>query len=94
MAHKSHGANRKHGRETLPCNQKNQTHEASRQEHAMGTRSRSCGQWDVWEAVLSPACPDGLPCRLYDKLFFFVLNLIILMYDALLGTMALRPAHW
>ena len=42
--------------------------EANHQEFAAGTHSRSCGQWDVWEAVFSPTCPDGFPCRLYDKL--------------------------
>ena len=25
------------------------------------------GQWDIWEAVFSPVCADGHPCRLYDK---------------------------
>lgn len=42
--------------------------EANHQEYAQGTHSRSCGQWDIWEAVFSPACEDGFPCRLYDKL--------------------------
>lgn len=42
--------------------------EANHQELALGTHSRSCGQWDIWEATFSPACPDGFPCRLYDKL--------------------------
>eukprot|EP00928_Gymnodinium_smaydae_P072961 TRINITY_DN56233_c0_g1_i1.p1 TRINITY_DN56233_c0_g1~~TRINITY_DN56233_c0_g1_i1.p1 ORF type:complete len:618 (+),score=54.39 TRINITY_DN56233_c0_g1_i1:196-2049(+) len=41
--------------------------EANHQELAMGTHSRSCGQWDIWEATFSPACEDGFPCRLYDK---------------------------
>eukprot|EP00746_Dinoflagellata_sp_MGD_P042260 gnl/MRDRNA2_/MRDRNA2_20246_c0_seq1.p1 gnl/MRDRNA2_/MRDRNA2_20246_c0~~gnl/MRDRNA2_/MRDRNA2_20246_c0_seq1.p1 ORF type:complete len:618 (+),score=113.67 gnl/MRDRNA2_/MRDRNA2_20246_c0_seq1:69-1922(+) len=43
------------------------TEEANHQELAQGTHSRSCGQWDIWEATFSPACPDGFPCRLYDK---------------------------
>lgn len=42
--------------------------EANHMENAQGTHSRSCGQWDVWEATFSPACPDGYPCRMYDKL--------------------------
>jgi hypothetical protein len=36
-------------------------------ELALGTRSRSGQQWDIWEAVYSPAGPDGYPARLFDK---------------------------
>jgi len=36
-------------------------------ELAEGTRSRSGGQWDIWEAVFSPVAPDGYPRRIYDK---------------------------
>eukprot|EP00931_Biecheleriopsis_adriatica_P106550 TRINITY_DN80986_c0_g1_i1.p1 TRINITY_DN80986_c0_g1~~TRINITY_DN80986_c0_g1_i1.p1 ORF type:complete len:634 (+),score=83.63 TRINITY_DN80986_c0_g1_i1:48-1904(+) len=42
--------------------------EANHQELAQGTHSRSCGQFDIWEATFSPACSDGFPCRLYDKM--------------------------
>jgi hypothetical protein len=41
--------------------------EANIKELVLGTHSRSCGQWDIWEAVFGPACEDGFPCRLYDK---------------------------
>ncbi len=37
-------------------------------ELALGTKTRSGGQWDIWEAVFSPAGPDGYPMRLWDKL--------------------------
>jgi hypothetical protein len=37
-------------------------------ELALGTKSRSGQQWDIWEAVYSPAGPDGYPARLFDKL--------------------------
>ncbi len=37
-------------------------------ELALGTKTRSGGQWDIWEAVFSPAAPDGYPMRLWDKL--------------------------
>lgn len=36
-------------------------------ELALGTRSRSGQQWDIWEAVYSPAGPDGYPQRIWDK---------------------------
>lgn len=37
-------------------------------ELALGTHSRSGGQWDIWEAVYSPQGPDGYPARIFDKL--------------------------
>ena len=36
-------------------------------ELALGTRGRSGGQWDIWEAVFSPVGPDGYPRRIWDK---------------------------
>ncbi|MDX1905773.1 MAG: alpha/beta hydrolase-fold protein [Bacteroidia bacterium] len=36
-------------------------------ELALGTRSRSGQQWDIWEAVYSPQGPDGYPVRIWDK---------------------------
>ena len=32
-----------------------------------GDRSRSGGQWDIWEATFSPVGPDGYPKRIWDK---------------------------
>lgn len=37
-------------------------------ELALGTRTRSGQQWDVWEAVFSPVGPDGYPKRIFDKI--------------------------
>ncbi|MGQ0703012.1 MAG: hypothetical protein ACT4PM_07780 [Gemmatimonadales bacterium] len=37
-------------------------------ELALGTRSRSGDQWDIWEAVYSPVGPDGYPKPIWDKL--------------------------
>jgi hypothetical protein len=36
-------------------------------ELALGTKSRSGDQWDIWEAVYSPVGKDGYPVRLFDK---------------------------
>ncbi|MEM6629662.1 MAG: alpha/beta hydrolase-fold protein [Bacteroidota bacterium] len=36
-------------------------------ELALGTKSRSGQQWDIWEAVYSPVGPDGYPQRIWDK---------------------------
>eukprot|EP00041_Stephanoeca_diplocostata_P023371 m.572767 g.572767 ORF g.572767 m.572767 type:complete len:671 (+) comp22274_c0_seq9:118-2130(+) len=36
-------------------------------ELVLGNRSRSCGQWDIWEAVFGPRGADGYPERIYDK---------------------------
>jgi hypothetical protein len=36
-------------------------------ELALGTKSRSGGQWDIWEAVFSPQGRDGYPARIFDK---------------------------
>ena len=37
-------------------------------ELALGTKSRSGQQWDIWEAVYSPVGADGYPKRIFDKL--------------------------
>ncbi|PCC74132.1 hypothetical protein SAMN02745121_08485 [Nannocystis exedens] len=39
----------------------------NRLELALGTRSRSGQQFDIWEAVYSPVGPDGYPRRIFDK---------------------------
>jgi hypothetical protein len=36
-------------------------------ELAVGDKSRSGGQWDIWEAVFSPMGEDGYPMRIWDK---------------------------
>jgi|RhiMetdeSRZDD1v2_1073273.scaffolds.fasta_scaffold94611_1 putative esterase len=36
-------------------------------ELVLGTKSRSGGQWDIWEAVFSPVGADGYPKRIWDK---------------------------
>jgi hypothetical protein len=36
-------------------------------ELVLGAHTRSGGQWDIWEAVFSPAGPDGYPKRIWDK---------------------------
>jgi hypothetical protein len=36
-------------------------------ELVVGDRSRSGGQWDIWEATYSPAGPDGYPRRIWNK---------------------------
>lgn len=36
-------------------------------ELALGTKTRSGQQWDIWEAVYSPVGPDGYPKRIWDK---------------------------
>lgn len=41
--------------------------EQNRLEEVLGTKTRSGGQWDIWEAVFSPVGPDGYPARLFDK---------------------------
>lgn len=37
-------------------------------ELALGTNSRSGDQWDIWQAVYSPAGDDGYPKPIWDKL--------------------------
>ncbi|MFN2513699.1 MAG: hypothetical protein ABR568_20050 [Pyrinomonadaceae bacterium] len=36
-------------------------------ELALGTKSRSGGQWDIWEAVYSPVGTDGYPKPIWNK---------------------------
>ena len=36
-------------------------------ELAVGDRSRSGGQWDIWEATYSPVGADGYPKPIWDK---------------------------
>ena len=36
-------------------------------ELALGTKSRSGGQWDIWEAVYSPVGSDGYPKPIWNK---------------------------
>lgn len=42
--------------------------EMNHMELALGTKSRSGGQFDIWEAVYSPVGPDGYPKPIWDKL--------------------------
>ena len=39
----------------------------NRFEAALGSKTRSGQQWDIWEAVFSPVGPDGYPKRIFDK---------------------------
>jgi hypothetical protein len=41
--------------------------EMNQRELALGTRSRSGDQFDIWEAVFSPMDADGYPKRIFDK---------------------------
>ena len=41
--------------------------EMNQRELALGTRSRSGDQFDIWEAVFSPMGSDGYPKRIFDK---------------------------
>ena len=36
-------------------------------ERALGSKSRSGQQWDIWEAVYSPVASDGYPQRIWNK---------------------------
>ena len=36
-------------------------------ELVIGNKTRSGGQWDIWEAVFSPMGDDGYPMRIWDK---------------------------
>ena len=40
---------------------------AGHMELAIGGKSRSGDQFDIWEAVYSPVGPDGYPARIWDK---------------------------
>ncbi len=42
--------------------------ESNYMELALGTKSRSGQQWDIWEAVFSPQADDGYPKRIFDKI--------------------------
>ncbi len=37
-------------------------------ELVLGNKTRSGGQWDIWEAVFSPMGDDGYPRRIFDKM--------------------------
>ena len=37
-------------------------------EYVLGTHGRSTEQWDIWQAVFSPAGPDGYPADILDPL--------------------------
>lgn len=39
----------------------------NRLELVLGDKTRSGGQWDIWEAVYSPMGDDGYPKRIWDK---------------------------
>jgi hypothetical protein len=39
----------------------------NRYELVVGDKSRSGGQWDIWEATYSPVGKDGYPMRIWDK---------------------------
>jgi hypothetical protein len=37
-------------------------------EYVLGTHGRSTEQWDIWQAVFSPAGPDGYPAQVIDPM--------------------------
>ncbi len=37
-------------------------------EYVLGTHGRSTEQWNIWQAVFSPAGPDGYPAQIIDPL--------------------------
>ena len=37
-------------------------------EAVLGSRGRSGGQWDIWQAVYSPVADDGYPQPIFDKI--------------------------
>ncbi|MES1214388.1 MAG: hypothetical protein ABUT20_02630 [Bacteroidota bacterium] len=41
--------------------------ELNQLELALGDKTRSGEQWDIWEAVFSPVGKDGYPARIWDK---------------------------
>jgi hypothetical protein len=41
--------------------------QSNRAELVLGTKGRSGGQFDIWEAVYSPVGEDGYPKRIFDK---------------------------
>ena len=43
-------------------------HESNHKELALGDKSRSGQQFDIWEATYSPQGDDGYPVRIWDKL--------------------------
>ncbi|MBV6520334.1 MAG: hypothetical protein MNPFHGCM_00439 [Gemmatimonadaceae bacterium] len=43
------------------------TRQANLRELVLGDKSRSGGQYDIWEAVFSPRGDDGYPKRIWDK---------------------------
>ncbi len=45
----------------------NTMQETNHYELALGTKSRSGQQWDIWEAVYSPQGEDGYPKRIFNK---------------------------
>jgi hypothetical protein len=45
----------------------NTVQESNFYELALGTKSRSGQQWDIWEAVYSPQGEDGYPKRIFNK---------------------------
>ncbi|OGU00899.1 MAG: hypothetical protein A2W29_00660 [Gemmatimonadetes bacterium RBG_16_66_8] len=42
--------------------------EMNRRELVLGSKGRSGDQWDIWQAVYSPAGPDGYPKPIWNKL--------------------------
>lgn len=46
----------------------NTMEESNHYELALGTKTRSGQQWDIWEAVYSPQGEDGYPKRIFDKM--------------------------
>jgi hypothetical protein len=42
--------------------------QTNQRELALGSRGRSGDQWDIWQAVFSPAGKDGYPKPIWDKL--------------------------
>ena len=55
------------GRRDYLGNVSSSLREMNLRELALGDKSRSGQQWDIWEAVYSPVGADGYPQRIWDK---------------------------
>jgi hypothetical protein len=65
-----------------------------RYEYVLGTHGRSTEQWDIWQAVFSPAGPDGYPAQIIDPLTGAIDSKVLAYWHDHYDLMAILARDW
>ena len=63
-------------------------------EYVLGTHGRSTEQWDIWQAVFSPAGPDGYPAQVIDPMTGAIDKNVVAYWHAHYDLAAILRRDW